>query len=99
MEIKTDLTGKELTVAVSGRIDSETAPVLENTLKGYFAEIEALFFDFEELNYMSSAGLRVLLGAYKKLSAAGGTMKIRNCNDTLMEIFEVTGMSAIFELE
>ena len=99
MEIKTELNGKELTATVSGRIDSATAPQLEATLKDAFGDIDFLIFDFAALDYMSSAGLRVLLGAQKKLNAAKGKMLIKNCNETLMKIFEVTGMSMIFTFE
>ena len=99
MEIKTELNGKELTVAVCGKIDSATAPQLETTLKDAFVDIDSLIFDFAALDYMSSAGLRVLLGAQKKLNAAKGKMLIKNCNETLMKIFEVTGMSMIFTFE
>lgn len=98
MEIKKTTDNKTLTAAISGRIDTTTAPTLETELKSSFDSIESLVLDFAEVNYISSAGLRVLLSAYKVMSKKGG-MKLINVSETIMEIFEVTGFNEILDIE
>ncbi|MBQ6153562.1 MAG: STAS domain-containing protein [Ruminococcus sp.] len=98
MKIAKTLNGKELTVALEGRLDSSTAPELEHSLKESLDGIESLVFDFKELNYISSAGLRVLLSAQKTMNHHG-SMKIRNVSEPIMEIFEVTGFLDILTIE
>ena len=87
-----------LTVALEGRLDTTTAPELETELMGVIDDVAALTLDFEKLDYISSAGLRVLLSAQKKMNTKG-EMKLTNVNDTIMEIFEVTGFSDILTIE
>lgn len=97
MTINKELNGSELTLAVEGRMDTLTAPTLEaqlNELKG----ITKLIFDFSSLEYISSAGLRVLLSAQKVMNKQG-SMVVRNVNAAVMEIFEVTGFSDILTIE
>lgn len=98
MEIKKELDGKKLTVALSGRLDTTTAPVLEKDLKESLNGIEELTLDFTNLDYISSAGLRVLLSAQKAINAAKGTMVVTGANDIVKEIFEVTGFSDILTI-
>ncbi len=98
MEIKTTKNSGELTVALSGRLDTLTAPDLEDKLYEELDEAEKLIFDFAELEYISSAGLRVLLGAYKMMDEKGG-MLVRNVTEPVMEIFEVTGFSDVLDIE
>lgn len=87
-----------LTVALEGRLDTVTAPTLEAELKKECNDITSLILDFEKLEYLSSAGLRVLLSAQKVMSRKDG-MKILHVNDIIMDIFEVTGFSEILTIE
>ena len=88
----------ELTVVLSGRLDTTTAPELEATLKESFDGVTALTIDMGALEYISSAGLRVLLSAQKIMSRQG-EMKVLHVSETIMEIFEVTGFSDILTIE
>ena len=85
-------------VALEGRLDTVTAPELEAALKEVLPAATELTMDFEKLEYISSAGLRVLLSAQKTMNTKG-SMKVKNVNDTIMEIFEVTGFSDILTIE
>lgn len=87
-----------LNIALEGRLDTTTAPQLEAVLRGSIDGVTALNLDFAQLEYISSAGLRVLLSAQKVMKKQG-TMVIRNVNATIMEVFEVTGFSDILTLE
>ena len=98
MTIEKNLSGSELNVKVTGRLDTVTAPQLEAELKESFAGIEKLILDFASLEYLSSAGLRVLLAAQKVMNKQG-EMIIKNVNDTINEIFEVTGFIDILTIE
>ena len=98
MTIEKNLNGTELTVAVTGRLDTTTAPQLEAELKGSMNGIEKLTLDFAALEYLSSAGLRVLLAAQKIMNKQG-EMIIKNVNETINEIFEVTGFVDILTIE
>ena len=98
MTIEKNLNGTELTVTIVGRLDTTTAPELEASLKESFAGVEKLTLDFAELEYLSSAGLRVLLAAQKVMNKQG-EMVIRNVNETINEIFEVTGFIDILTIE
>ena len=98
MTIEKNLNGTEVNVKVTGRLDTTTAPELEAELKQSFGGITKLVLDFMELEYLSSAGLRVLLGAQKTMNKQG-EMIIRNVNETINEIFEVTGFIDILTIE
>ncbi|MBQ1471588.1 MAG: STAS domain-containing protein [Eubacterium sp.] len=87
-----------LTLALEGRLDTVTSPELDEVVKEALDGVTELVFDFSELQYISSAGLRVLLSAQKKM-AKQGSMKILHVNETIMEIFEVTGFSEILTIE
>ena len=87
-----------MTIAVEGRIDTTTAPELEAELKASLDGVSELVLDFEKLDYISSAGLRVLLSA-QKVMIKQGEMKVIHVNETVMEIFEVTGFSDILTIE
>ena len=84
--------------ALEGRLDTVTAPELEQELKGALEGVTELTMDFSKLEYISSAGLRVLLAAQKTMNKQGG-MRLRNVGETIMEIFEVTGFSDILTIE
>ena len=98
MTIEKDLNGTELTVTITGRLDTTTAPQLEAELKQNINGVEKLVLDFAALDYLSSAGLRVLLAAQKVMNKQG-EMIIKNVNDTINEIFEVTGFIDILTIE
>ena len=98
MTIEKNLNGTELTVAVVGRLDTSTAPDMEEVLKESFEGITKLILDFEGLEYLSSAGLRVILQAQKTMNKQG-EMVVRNVNETVTEIFEVTGFYDILNIE
>ena len=98
MTIEKNLNGTELTVTLVGRLDTTTAPQLEAELKQSINGVEKLVLDFAALEYISSAGLRVLLGAQKTMNKQG-EMIIKNVNDTINEIFEVTGFIDILTIE
>ena len=84
--------------ALEGRLDTLTAPDLEKELEASLSGVTELIFDFEKLEYISSAGLRVLLSAQKTMNKQG-CMKVLHVNETIMEIFEVTGFSDILTVE
>jgi len=90
--------GAKLTVKVSGRLDTTTAPELEDDLKASLDGIEDLTMDFSDLEYISSAGLRVLLSAQKIMNKQG-SMVVRNISEEIREIFDVTGFSDILTIE
>ena len=98
MTIEKNLNGTELTVTVAGRLDTTTAPQLEAEFKQSLAGVEKLVLDFTALEYLSSAGLRVLLAAQKVMNKQG-EMIIKNVNETIHEIFEVTGFIDILTIE
>lgn len=97
MTIKKTKNGTILTVAAEGRIDTTTAPEFENAVKTALDGIDELVLDFIKLNYISSAGLRVLLSLQKTMNTQG-TMKITGVNETVSDIFEVTGFSDILTI-
>ena len=94
---KTIESGKAL-FALVGRLDTTTAPELEKELRESLAGVSELVLDFAGLEYISSAGLRVLLSTQKAMKNQG-KMKIKNVNETILEIFEVTGFSDILTIE
>ena len=98
MTIEKNLNGTELTVSISGRLDTTTAPQLEAEFKQSIDGVEKLILDFAALDYLSSAGLRVLLSAQKVMNKQG-EMVIKNVNETINEIFEVTGFIDILTIE
>jgi anti-sigma B factor antagonist len=98
MTIEKNLNGSELTVAIVGRLDTTTAPQLEAEFKQNIGGVEKLVLDFANLEYLSSAGLRVLLAAQKVMNKQG-EMILKNVNETINEIFEVTGFIDILTIE
>jgi len=98
MTIEKIANGTELTITLAGRLDTTTAPELEAVLKESYAGVEKLVLDFAKLEYISSAGLRVLLGAQKIMNKQG-EMVIRNVNETIDEIFEITGFADVLTIE
>ena len=98
MNIEQKKDGKALVLAPEGRLDTMTAPQLDAVLKEALPGVEELTFDFEKLEYISSAGLRVLLSAQKAMNQQGA-MKVKNANEMILEIFEVTGFCDILTIE
>lgn len=98
MTIGKKLNGTELTLVLEGRLDTTTASQLENELKSSLPDITDLHLDFAGLEYLSSAGLRVLLAAQKVMNKQG-SMVIHNVNDTINEVFEITGFADILTIE
>lgn len=99
MDKKITTNGTEVTAALGGRLDTASAPELEAALGSFLADAEHFVLDFAELNYISSAGLRVLLSLQKKMNAKKGTMVLRHVNEMVMEVFEVTGFTDILTIE
>ena len=98
LNIKKNIEGKKAVFALEGRLDTVTAPELEHEFAQNLAALDELTLDLEQLDYISSAGLRVLLSAQKKL-AMQGEMKLIHVNEVVMEVFEVTGFSDILTIE
>lgn len=98
MNIEKVCNDNEGILRVSGRLDTTTAPSLETAVTETVTACEHLVLDFAGLEYISSAGLRVILKAQKSMAAKGG-MKLLHVNETIMEIFEITGFSDILTIE
>ena len=98
MKIDQNKNGNELNIALEGRLDTTTAPDLDAALRASLDGVTALNLDFSGLEYISSAGLRVLLSAQKIMNKQG-EMKLTNVSEPIMEIFEVTGFSDILTIE
>ena len=97
MTIEKKVNGNALEIALEGRLDTMTAPELEAELNQSLGSVDTLTLDFSKLEYISSAGLRVLLSAHKAMSAKGG-MKVTNVNEIVQEVFEVTGFADILNI-
>jgi len=98
LNIEKTTNASELTVSLTGRLDTTTAPELEKELKASLDSVTTLVIDMTALDYISSAGLRVLLSAQKTMNKQG-EMKVVHVGETIMEIFEVTGFSDILTIE
>lgn len=99
MKIAKDYNEKELTIEVGESIDTVTAPDFENAINDEIGKFDSLIIDFANLEYISSAGLRVLISTQKKLKAEGIPMIIRNVNDTIGEIFRMSGFDKVLRIE
>ena len=98
MNINVNVEEKKVSLAVEGRLDTTTAPALDAKIKEIIEGVELLEIDFLNLEYISSAGLRVLLAAQKVMNKQG-KMVVKNVNENVMEVFEITGFSDILEIE
>ena len=98
MTIEKTLNDTSVMLKIVGRLDTTTAPELEAAIDGCIAGIKSLVFDCSELEYVSSAGLRVILRA-QKLMNAQGDMKLIHVNETIMEVFDITGFADILTIE
>lgn len=98
MTITKNLDGATLTLALEGRLDTTTAPQLESEVKDSLTGVTELILDFTALEYISSAGLRVVLSAQKAMNKQG-SMVVRGVNEYVMEVLEVTGFADILTIE
>ena len=98
MTIEKTITAAAATLKIVGRLDTSTAPELEATIDGCVAGINELVLDCSALEYVSSAGLRVILKAQKMMNAQGA-MKLTHVNETIMEVFDITGFTDILTIE
>ena len=98
MTIEKKINGEAVTLIVSGRLDTQTAPELEKELDSVLSGVKELTFDMSGLEYVSSAGLRVILKAQKAMNTQG-SMKLTGVNDSIMEVFDITGFLDILTIE
>ncbi|MDO5563245.1 MAG: STAS domain-containing protein [Synergistaceae bacterium] len=98
MNFTTTNDGGKVTIKFEGRLDTVTSPQLEEALVPIIAETKDVAFDFAKLEYLSSAGLRVILSAHKKLKAAGGRLTVANVNSVVKNVFDLTGFSSILNI-
>ena len=98
MKINQTLNGAELTIALVGELNSATAPELDDFISKSLNGVQTLIFEFKDLSYISSAGLRILLTS-KKVMDKQGKMIVRNANESVMEVFEITGFANILDFE
>ena len=96
MKLTTDKNGTRLTVHLSGELNTLTAPELNAVLDRELGGMKELTLDFKECDYVSSAGLRVLLAAYKQMKASGGDVKLSNVGENFRDVLENTGLDAVF---
>ena len=98
MTIEKKISNDAVTLIVSGRLDTQTSPELESELDAVLADVKELTFDMTNLEYISSAGLRVILKAQKTMNTQG-SMKLTGVNDSIMEVFDITGFMDILTIE
>lgn len=99
MTVNKTVENKTVTICASGRLDTTTAPQFEAVVDEALPEAEELVLDFKELEYISSAGLRVILKAQKAMNSAKGAMKLVHVNEDIMEVFDITGFIDILTIE
>lgn len=98
MTVTTDIENKKMTAAIDGRLDTSTSPELESKLKDIPAGITELNLDMKDTEYVSSAGLRIILSLHKRMTKTSGTLYISNVNESVKEIFDITGFSDILDI-
>ena len=100
MQIKSDISSKNIVISLIGRLDTITSPQLEEEINSFSLEnIETVILDLKELEYISSAGLRVVLMIHKKMNKLGGQLKLINVNDMILNIFDMTGLSEFLNIQ
>ena len=99
MEVKFNKQSDTLTVVISGNIDTVTAPELETQLQENLSGIKDLILDFAAVDYISSAGLRVILMTNQMMEDVDGSMTVKNVNDDVRDVFEMTGFDSLLNLE
>lgn len=98
MKIETERVEETLVLRLEGRLDTNTAPQLQEVLAGTLEGVKELQIDMERLEYVTSAGLRVLLATMKKMKAGGGSMTVHHVNDAVMEVFKITGFKRYMDI-
>ena len=98
MKMITEKNGSELTVKLSGELNTLTAPELSELLNKELNGMNSLVLDFAECDYVSSAGLRVLLATFKQMKSAGGTMSLANVGENFKDVLQNTGLDAVFDV-
>lgn len=96
MDVTVNMDGACALVGVTGSLNTNTAPQLESALEGVFSQATSITFDFDGLEYVSSAGLRVLMMAFKRLGGQG--VAIEHASDEIREVLDITGFSTLFEV-
>ena len=99
MEIRTKIIGDKMEIMLKGRMDTNTSPEFEKEVFPKLEGIREIILDMENLSYISSAGLRVVLLCQKKMNTAAGTMVVKNVNELVMEVFSATGFDTILTIE
>ena len=99
MEIKKTKSGQTLSIKLLGRLDTNTAPELDENIKEDLKSVDAIEMDLKELDYISSAGLRTILVIHKTMTAKQGSLVIKNVKDEVMEVFDMTGFSSFLNIE
>lgn len=99
LKMEPEQAGSSLTLQLGGRLDTATAPELDQYLQEHLDGVQALALDFAALDYLSSAGLRVLLKACKQMNSRHGSLVVRHVNDMIQEVFDMTGFSDILTIE
>lgn len=98
MQIEREEQGDKITLKLIGRLNTVTSPLLQKTLEQEKEDVTEINMDLEKLEYISSAGLRVLLAITKKMKAKGGTMILYNVNEEVMEVLEITGLNVVLDI-
>ena len=99
IKVNKEQNGTELTITLEGILDTPGAPVLMEALDDCFSGLTKLVFEFKDLEYLTSAGLRVLLEAQQEMDDNDGEMILRNVSDDIMEVFELTGFDGVLTIE
>ncbi len=99
MKLNTEKNSNEMTVKLSGELNTLTAPELSALLDKELGGVQKLTLDFAECDYVSSAGLRVLLATFKQLKASGGSMILSNVGENFMDVLSNTGLDAVFDMQ
>lgn len=99
MEVKFNKQDSSLTVTISGNIDTVTAPELDSKLQENISDVKDLVLDFAAVDYISSAGLRVILMANQQMEDVDGNMTVKNVNEDVRDVFEMTGFDSLLNLE
>lgn len=99
MEVKFKKQDSSLTVTISGNIDTVTAPELDSKLQENISDVKDLVLDFAAVDYISSAGLRVILMANQQMEDVDGNLTIKNVNEDVRDVFEMTGFDSLLNLE
>lgn len=99
MDVTKTKTGDKLILGISGKLSAATAEAFDAEVQEAIAESNHIEMDFTEVSYVASAGLRVLIAAQKKLNACNGVLALRNIREDILEVFEITGLDEVFDIQ